>query len=78
MIQASSLTSNSGYVLKILRKFASVSEHSLELRAMLFFYLNIKKALAKEKQKYIEKKSSMSPDSAQKTVGEKKQGVEVT
>ena len=49
--------SNSGYEHKILGKFASVPEHWLELRATLFFH--IKMALAKGKQKYIEKKIAL-------------------
>ena len=40
-----------------------------------FVYIN--RALIKGKQKYEKKKSSLSPDPAKKTAGEKKQGLEV-
>ena len=47
----------------------------ITLNVNFFFY--IKRALAKGKQNYIEKKSHLSPDPAKKTVEEKKQELEV-
>ena len=42
-----------------------------------FFFLYIKRVLTKGQQKYIKYKSRLSTDPVEKTVGEKKQGVEV-
>ena len=42
-----------------------------------FFFFLIKRVLAKGKQKYVEKKSRFLPDLVKRTVGEKKQGMQV-
>ena len=46
-------------------------------RCWFSFLFYIKRVLAKEKQKYVKKNSSFSLDPIKKTVGKKKQRVEV-